>query len=347
MIMQPVVLIVVVVTDGHLDKTVMQPGKGVCVKGIDETLPGWLEASAQRSQDFDPHSVAAMIRNWNDGRNEIFSCDPESEEAKKFKALTRGNWIRQFPKFNDEEPNDAEDNISPNPLMLSPISLIIEIMFYYVDSTDINGDLCQWARDYQQRSHLVGTTLWDRRWKRIMSFELPFIQKYREKFFALKADYHKKRDDVADTNDWCFSPWIQEEISPPKMKRMEKEIKDHLTANPSSALRPAGEEKMRLRSSAAYTFGRPSNNSSESLSCAMHAINILMMWITGKSVLEEINQRFPLTNNAGISFGMLCSVQSVYGNIAWSVLPVDSSLQGSSKWKTKLFRDTPLGYYWV
>ena len=66
MIMHPVVLIVVVVSEGHFDKTVMQPGKGAHVKGIDETLPGWLEASAQRSQDFDPHSVAAMTRNWND-----------------------------------------------------------------------------------------------------------------------------------------------------------------------------------------------------------------------------------------------------------------------------------------
>ena len=44
---------------------------------------------------------------------------------------------------------------------------------------------------------------------------------------------------------------------------------------------------------------------------------------------------------------MLCSVQLVYDNISWSVLPVDSSLQGSSRWKTKLFRDVPLGYYWV
>ena len=40
-------------------------------------------------------------------------------------------------------------------------------------------------------------------------------------------------------------------------------------------------------------------------------------------------------------------MQSFCENIAWSVLPADSSWQGSSKWKTKLFRDTPLGYYWV
>ena len=44
-----------------------------------------------RSSETDPHSVAIMARNWNDGRNEIFSCDPQSEEAKKVKASRRGN----------------------------------------------------------------------------------------------------------------------------------------------------------------------------------------------------------------------------------------------------------------
>ena len=73
-----------------------------------------------------------------------------------------------------------------------------------------------------------------------MSFELPFIQKYREKFFALKADYEKKHDEAADTNDWCFSPWLQEEITPLKKNRMENEIKNKLTATPSSAIRSAG-----------------------------------------------------------------------------------------------------------
>ena len=347
MIMQPVVLIVVVIDETHFHKTVMQPGKGVCVKGIDKTLPGWLEASGHRSQDLAEDSVAVMIRNWNDGHNEIFSCSPQSEEARKFRASKRGTCISQLPKFNDEVPDDAEDNMSPNQLILSPISLIIEVMFYDVNSTDIDKDLYSWVRNFQQRSNLVGTNLWDSRWRKIMSFELPFIQKYREKFFALKADYEKKHDEVADTNDWCFSPWLQEELTPLKKNRMENEIKNRLTATPSSVIRPVGAWKGRLRSSAAFTFGTPSKSSTEPLSCAMHAINILMVWITGKSILKETNQRFPLTNNIGISFGMLCSVPSVYNNISWSVLPVDSSLQGSSRWKTKLFRDVPLGHYWV
>ena len=79
----------------------------------------------------------------------------------------------------------------------------------------------------------------------------------------------------------------------------------------------------------------------------MHAIEVLMLWITGRSILKDANQRFPLTNNTGISFGMLCTVKAFYEQIAWQVLPVDTSRLGSKKWKTKLFRDTPVGYYWV
>ena len=56
----------------------------------------------------------------------------------------------------------------------------------------------------------------------------------------LKADYEKKHDEVADTNDWCFSPWLQEEITPLKKNRMENEIKNRLTVAPSSVIRPVG-----------------------------------------------------------------------------------------------------------
>ena len=40
MIVQPVVLVVIVVSACHFHETVMQPGKGVHVKGLDQNLPG-------------------------------------------------------------------------------------------------------------------------------------------------------------------------------------------------------------------------------------------------------------------------------------------------------------------
>ena len=90
MIMQPVILVAIAISATHFHKTVMQLGKGVHIKGIDQTSPGWLVASANRSEDTYPYSVTQMIRKWNDGNNAIFSCDPTSEEATKFKESKRG-----------------------------------------------------------------------------------------------------------------------------------------------------------------------------------------------------------------------------------------------------------------
>ena len=64
-------------------------------------------------------------------------------------------------------------------------------------------------------------------------------------------------------------------------------------------------------------------------------------------MLDDINDRFSLVNDIGVSFGMLSSVKSIYKKIDWTILPVDSTKQGSKAWKTKLFRDSPEGYYWV
>ena len=107
------------------------------------------------------------------------------------------------------------------------------------------------------------------------------------------------------------------------------ELEDYLQAPPKSVMRLAGQGRKKLQSSAAYAFRNKSTTKSRSMSCAMHAINILMMWIIGRSILEEINQIFPLVDNVGISYGMLCSIPLVYEKIAWSVLPLDLSLQGS------------------
>ena len=91
MIVPPVVLVVIVTPEAHFNKTVMQPKKGVYIKGVDLKLPGRLEASADYSPETDPHSVATMMHDWNDRRHETLSCSPKSEEAKKFKASKKGN----------------------------------------------------------------------------------------------------------------------------------------------------------------------------------------------------------------------------------------------------------------
>ena len=62
MIMQPVILVVIVTSEAHFDKTVIQPKKGLYIKGVDLKLLGWLKASADRRPETNPHSVATMTR---------------------------------------------------------------------------------------------------------------------------------------------------------------------------------------------------------------------------------------------------------------------------------------------
>ena len=48
------------------------------------------------------------------------------------------------------------------------------------------------------------------------------------------------------------------------------------------------------------------------MSCTVAAIVALVMWIVGVNELDQVNNRFPLMNNIGVSFVMLSSVEIVY-----------------------------------
>ena len=61
--MQPIILIILVITLDYVDKIVILPGKGTFIKGIDTTLQGWLLAAANRSESAESSSVVEMIRN--------------------------------------------------------------------------------------------------------------------------------------------------------------------------------------------------------------------------------------------------------------------------------------------
>ena len=55
-------LVVLIITLMHLDKTAVCPGQGTCKKGID-TLPAWLINAAKEFPNPDPRSVVTMIMN--------------------------------------------------------------------------------------------------------------------------------------------------------------------------------------------------------------------------------------------------------------------------------------------
>ena len=89
-----------------------------------------------------------MIRNWNDDKNDVFNFRPRSKEASRFEASKRGNWMQKLPRFNDEDPNDEDDNLSPNLLTHSLLSLIMKILLPVFTASGIGHDLCQWALEH-------------------------------------------------------------------------------------------------------------------------------------------------------------------------------------------------------
>jgi len=63
-VIQPIILIILVITKDHVNKTVMLAGKGTYIKGVDTKLPRWLLVAASRLESLvAPGSVVEMIRN--------------------------------------------------------------------------------------------------------------------------------------------------------------------------------------------------------------------------------------------------------------------------------------------
>ena len=59
--------------------------------------------------------------------------------------------------------------------------------------------------------------------------------------------------------------------------------------------------------------------------------------IAGVSVLDAINERFPLLNNIDLSFHILSSAKEAYERVDWTYLKVDSTMKGSDDWLNRLF----------
>ena len=108
---------------------------------MDKDLPGWLLVAADRREDASPGSVAEMIRNWNDDKNDIFEFRFRSEESGKFKASKRGQWMQQLPRFTEGEPEDADENLSSASLKHSFLRLILRLMLTGAHATDMGNVL--------------------------------------------------------------------------------------------------------------------------------------------------------------------------------------------------------------
>ena len=350
--MKPVILVILVISKSHLNKTVVSPGVGACVKG-EHTLPEWVKESAKQNKA-EPGSVTEMIANWDDGDNDVFTAGPESEVAQTFKKSKRGRWISMSPRFNDTFISDADDNLARAHLKFSPL----ETLFGVALSTfrrDLDSLLVNWIYRYRMQTHLFGCDLWNERWSDIAAFELKFICAHRHKFFNQIADAMTLHNLTATMSNWCYFSLInipatmpREPTNTPRECRMLAELRDHNAAPFSATLQPLGRGCKRHRARpGAYAFGANHIFTDRPMSCAAAAIVALVMWITGVDVLDPVNERFPPLSNIGVSFAMISLVEIVRELIDWEFLPAESAKRGSVSWKSKLFRELDAGFYWA
>ena len=70
-----------------------------------------------------------MIRDWEDGSNILFSFAPVSPQEVVFKNSKLGKHITNMPKFSTTPASDLTNSTYFSPLVLTPMSLSLEIMF--------------------------------------------------------------------------------------------------------------------------------------------------------------------------------------------------------------------------
>ena len=175
-----------------------------------------------------------------------------------------------------------------------------------------------------------------------------FICTFRWEFFEARAELMTVHPLTATASDWTYSSLIEIDLPVQKIPRMLSELADFTTAPSAAALQPLGHGHKRQRArTAAYTFGQKSIFADKPILCAVAAIAALVRWITGVDVLDQVHERFPPMNNIGLSFAMISSVEIIYELVDWEFLPVVSTITGSKLWKTKLFCELPVGFYWV
>ena len=132
-LMQPVILTTTIVSSNHVHKTVVNTKSGTCnfIKGKDE-LPNWLIASASQHYNPDEGASQAMIRDCKDGLNCMFLFEPGSPQETKFKNPKCGTCLKNIPKFSNAPVSDLSTRMSFSPLVLTPMSLALQMMLNYV-----------------------------------------------------------------------------------------------------------------------------------------------------------------------------------------------------------------------
>ena len=86
-------------------------------------------------------SVVEMIRNWNNKKNKIFDFSMCSQDASRFKATKRRQWIENLPNFNNLLHDNNCSNLTNSLFVCSPMGLVFYVAVQAINSSEVNNAL--------------------------------------------------------------------------------------------------------------------------------------------------------------------------------------------------------------
>ena len=101
-------------------------GTGAFIKGED-VLPNWVIATGTQCDNPAEGSVQAIVKNWEDGNNNVFSFQPDTKEEDIFKKSKRCAHIQNTPKFNAVNSSNLTHTLSISPFATAPMCLALEV----------------------------------------------------------------------------------------------------------------------------------------------------------------------------------------------------------------------------
>ena len=134
-----------IVADSHLDKTILNQGKGTYIKGKD-ILPGQLVEAAMRYPELEPGSVVDIKLNQDNRNNDIINLNLNIEEINKFKNSKREQQNQEIPKFCEVNNDDIDKILLPALFKYSLIGTILRVLISSFNMRQIECCLMKQAK---------------------------------------------------------------------------------------------------------------------------------------------------------------------------------------------------------